>query len=190
MIARILFARLLITLVLTLPLLTACSGLLESEQPAKQYWMLAPLSNAEPLSQPVELRLSAVPGLDTDRVQALAHDAALHRYANARWADNLPEVLGSVMGRSLDNPEADGEPWRLELEVNEFFGRMSSAQQTTSVSVGITGSVQCSGDSHRLAAKASPRVSSENLSVIVAAHQAGLDDVTRQLIGQIKAHCG
>lgn len=185
MIARILFA-----LVLSWPVLTACSSLLQSEQPAKQYWMLAPLENAEPLSQPVELRLSAVPGLDTDRVQALAHDAALHRYANARWADNLPEVLGSVLSRSLDNPEAAGEPLRLDLEVHEFFGRMNAAQQTTAVRVSIAGSVQCNGDFHRLAAKASPSVASENLSVIVAAHQAGLDDVTRQLIGQIKARCG
>jgi ABC-type uncharacterized transport system auxiliary subunit len=182
--------RILIFLMLAMPVISACSGLLESEQPARQYWMLSPVTDLEPPSRPVVLDLSAVPGLDTDRVQALAHDAALHRYANARWADNLPEVLDSVLTRSLDNPDASGAAWRLELQVHEFFGRMNSAQQTTSVSVSVAGTVQCQETRHRLNAHASPEVRSENLSAIVAAHQAGLDDVTRQLVRQLEAHCG
>ena len=88
-----------------LPLLSACSGLLESGQPAKQYYMLSPvqLASSSPANgdQPLTLSISAVPGLDTDRIQALGSDAALNRYANARWPDHLPEVVGSVLKRSL-----------------------------------------------------------------------------------------
>ena len=47
------------------------------------------------------MTVSAVPGLDTDRVLALSTDARLNQYANARWPDHLPEVLTSVMKRSL-----------------------------------------------------------------------------------------
>lgn len=184
------FIRATVTLVLVLPFLAACSGLLDSEQPAKQYFLLQPLDES---SSPhaVELELKVVPGLDTDRIQGLAGDASLHRYENARWPDNLPEVLQSVMQRSLDGADAgENDPLAVNLEVQEFFGRMNGSGETHSVRVKIAGTVTCKNQSHRIELSASPNVISQNLASIVAAHQAGLDEVTRQLLRKLESRCG
>lgn len=181
--------RTLILLCAALPLACACSGLLESEQPAKQYWMLQPLEGVSPAS-PVSVEIGVVPGLDTDRIQALAHDASLHRYANARWADNLPEVLESVVSRSMGHPAPGDGGWKISLEFRAFFGRMNSLGETTGVSVEAAGFVECNGSRHALdTLDASPAVNSQNLSAIVAAHQAGLNEVTRELLTRLESKC-
>ena len=117
-------------------LLASCSGVMDSAQPAKQYYMLSPLSGGAGTggtAQGPELSLavSAVPGLDSDRVQALSGDARLNYYANARWPDHLPEVLTSVIKRSLSasgqfsgvtqGNRVRGDGWLLQLEVQQFF---------------------------------------------------------------------
>ena len=177
-------------LAIAVGLLPACSGLLDSAQPAKQYYLLQPLTDSA-LLHAVSLELNVVPGLDTDRIQGLAGDAALHRYENARWPDHLPEVLSSVMQRSLGTNQAGIDtPWKVEVEVQEFFGRMNGTGETHSVRVKMAGTLTCSDESHRLQLSATPGVRSQNLAAIVAAHQAGLDDVTRQLISEMENRCG
>jgi ABC-type uncharacterized transport system auxiliary subunit len=189
--------------VLALGLLTACSGVLTSEQPAKQYYTLMPLaaspaaSDREP-GPALAISVSAVPGLDTDRVLALGPDASLNRYANARWPDHVPELLSSVIRRSLINSghfsavEEAGHGksgWVLKLEVQQFYGVQDPTGNTSSVLVELAGSVYCDGSLNNLRLSDSNPVSEERLSVVVSAHQTGLDRVTKQLIDQLADAC-
>jgi len=190
-------------LILLASFLTACSGVLTSEQPAKKYYTLMPYgAGGHPgsIDSPaLALTLTVVPGLDTDRILALGADASLHRYANARWPDNLPEVLTSVMRRSLlasghfSAVEASGRKaegrWGLKLEVQQFYGIRNSAGVTSSVLVDMAGELDCGGSNHQLAVSASTAVPEERLSAIVAAHQASLDEATRQLLARTSELC-
>lgn len=185
-------------------MLTACSGMMDSAQPAKQIYMLMPLSGS-PATAPVEQKpvlavtLDAVPGLDTDWVQTLGEDASLTRYANARWPDHLPEVLSSVIQRSLASSgrfsaverssRAAGDAWMLHLEVEKFYGLQGATGETTSVVTQIAGSIECNKHGKSFTLSDSVAVGSERLSSVVAAHQQGLNDVTQQLITKIFEVC-
>jgi ABC-type uncharacterized transport system auxiliary subunit len=185
-------------------LLTACSGVMDSKQPARQYYMLTPYSGAAEAASPAQgpelsMTVSAVPGLDTDRVQALRSDARLNQYANARWPDHLPEVLTSVMKRSLmatdrfsaieESTRASGDGWLLALEVQQFYGIRNAAGDTSAVRVEMAGSIECNGIHGTFTLSDFNQVADQRLSAVVAAHQQGLDDVTRQLLEQISKTC-
>ena len=185
-------------------LLAACSGVMDSKQPARQSYMLAPYSGAADAAGTAQLpelsmAVSAVPGLDTDRVQALSSDARLNQYANARWPDHLPEVLTSVMKRSLastgrfsaveESTRASGDGWLLQLEVQQFYGIRNASGDTSAVIVEMTGSIECNDLRGSFTLSDSNPVSDERLSAVVAAHQQGLNDVTRQLLDQISKTC-
>lgn len=190
---------------LTLSLLiSGCSGLLSSEQPARQVYLLQPLSLATAeteIDQQVTLKynLQAVPGLDTDRIQALNDDARLRQYANARWPDFLPEVLSSVVRRSLlstnrfdqvqSGTSADSDEWLLQLEVQQFYGVQNSMGTTTSVSAVMAAAITCNGADHRFRLSSMQSVAEERLAIVVKAHQRALDDITEQLWTQIKSQC-
>ena len=185
-------------------LLTGCGSLLTSEQPARQNYLLRPYEAATKpahgAAKPeLALNLAVVPGLDTDRLQALGVDARLNYYANARWPDHLPEVLASVIGRSLESTgqfatvgvAASGaaDAWTLDLEVREFYGIQDAAGATSSVRVGLAGRLTCGGQAHPLRLAESAPVAEERLAVVVAAHQKALDQVTRQLIERAQTLC-
>jgi ABC-type uncharacterized transport system auxiliary subunit len=193
-------AALLILLLLT----QGCSGILTSDQPARQTYLLTPLavpSSATATSKAVDLALNvtAIPGLDTDQILALGRDARLQQYSNARWPDHLPEVLTSVLQRSLeaagpfapvrsaDRATTDG--WMLQLEVREFFGIRDAAGDSSSVRVALAGSVSCGGERHPLSLHDANPVAMQSLASVVAAHQAGLDGVTRDLIERVVRLC-
>jgi len=184
--------------------LAACSGVLSSEQPPRQHYLLMPYApspgagGAEP-GPSLLISVSAVPGLDTDRILALSNDARLNRYANARWPDYLPEVLSSVMKRSLDSSglflsvEVSGQTadggWAVQLEVQQFYGIQNSSGDTRSVIVEMAGNIECESRSKTLKLSASNPVAEERLSAVVVAHQRGLNDVTRQLLDGISELC-
>lgn len=189
---------------LPLMLFTACAGVLTSEQPARQNYLLRPYeataAPADGAARPgLLLQLDVVPGLDTDRILALDADARLNHYANARWPDHLPEVLASVLRRSLESSgrfgsvevAAAGAPdaWTLELELREFYGIRDAGGMTSSVRAGLAGHLACGGETHALSAAESAPVAEERLATVVAAHQAALDGVTRQLLERIHALC-
>jgi len=191
-------------LILLAVLVTACSGILTSEQPAKQYYTLTPFTVAantsgEEPGPALSITVSAVPGLDTDRILALGPDARLHRFANARWPDNLPEVVSSVMKRSLASTgrfsmvdeigRATAGGWLLKLEIQQFYGIQDTAGISTSVLVEMAGSLECDGRTRQLELSDSRPVAGERLSTVVAAHQAGLNGVTRQLLDQVREFC-
>ena len=195
---------LLLALAVMTMLLAACSGVMDSKQPARQAYMLTPYSGAADTANPAQgpelsITVSAVPGLDTDRVQALSNDARLNQYANARWPDHLPEVLTSIMKRSLmsadrfssveESNRASGGGWLLILEVQQFYGIRNASGDTSAVIVEMTGSIECNDHRGSLTLSDSNPVGDERLSAVVAAHQQGLDDVTRQLLDQISKTC-
>jgi len=185
-------------------LLTACSGMMDSAQPAKQVYMLMPLSgspstNAAEQKPALSITLDAVPGLDTDWIQTLGMDASLTRYANARWPDHLPEVLTSVIQRSLassgrfsaveQSSRPRGDAWMLHLEVEKFYGLQGASGETTSVVTQVAGSIACNNHGGSFTLNDSVAVGGERLSSVVAAHQQGLNDVTQQLLKKIFEVC-
>ena len=184
-------------------LLPACGGILTSEQAAKQYYLLQPLEASSPRADAgrrhaLGVAVTAVPGLDTDRILALGADARLNRYSNARWPDHLPEVLTSVLRRSLeatgpyDTQTSSGraaDDWRLQLEAQRFYGLQDAAGETRSVAIELAGSLSCGAQDHPVRLTASSSVGEQRLSVVVAAHQAGLDSITRELLKLIGDHC-
>lgn len=188
----------------TFLLLSGCSGVMDSTQPAKRYYMLMPLSGTseaeteEPLPGLV-MTLTAVPGLDTDRIQALGSEAQLVRYANARWADHLPEVLSSVMQRSMQSSgrfsevkvasRPGSEDWFLQLEVQKFYGLRNTGGTTSQVNVQIAGIIECGDRRTAFTVDDSAPVGSERLSVVVSAHQQSLDGATRTILGEIGENC-
>ena len=194
----------LLSAVLPTLLLNGCGSVLTSEQPARQDYLLRPYLATAPADGRVKpelaLRVAVIPGLDTDRILALGVDARLNNYANARWPDHLPEVLASVMQRSLESSglfasvqvAATGaaDPWTLDVELREFYGIQNAAGETSSVRVGLAGRLACGGQVHALSVTESAQVAEERLAVVVAAHQAALDSVTRQLIDRMQTLCG
>jgi ABC-type uncharacterized transport system auxiliary subunit len=185
-------------------LLAGCGNVLTSEQPARHHYLLSPYEASpaqirQETGPELTLSLAAIPGLDTDRILALGVDARLNHYANARWPDHLPEVLASVIRRSLEATGRyaavrEAEPgatdgWALDLEVREFYGIQDASGATTAVRVALAGTLACGGATHALHLSAATPVAEVRLAAVVAAHQAGLDGVTRQLIGRIEALC-
>jgi len=166
--------------------------------------MLMPLpasakTSADATAPSLSMALEAVPGLDTDWIQALGSDAQLTRYANARWPDHLPEVLSSVIQRSLGSSNRfssvrrassarDGE-WLLHLQVEKFYGLRNAAGETTGVVTEFSGSVECDGRKGSFTLSDKVPVDGQRLSVVVAAHQEGLNDATQQLVDRIFEYC-
>ena len=185
-------------------IVTACGGVLTSEHPVKQTYLLEPSSidlsdrTGDPWPA-LELSVKAVPGLDTDHIQALSTDASLKHYANARWADYLPEVLASVLRRSLAStgrfeavratPVSGGENWSLIIEVQQFYGIQDYAGSTSSVAVAFEGVLECGEQVHQLQLSSSRAVREERLSLVVKAHQQALDDATKQLVVELTELC-
>lgn len=183
--------------------MAGCSGLLTSEQPPRQVYLLQPSTAAQAdgaRDVVLQLSIDVIPGLDTDRIVALDPDARIVPYANARWPEHLPEVLQSVLRRSLDatgrferiessDLAAPGQ-WQLELELQAFHGTLDDTGVTHSVEAALVGRIACAGGSHRLRLTGSIPVSKNRLSSVVAAHQAALDAMTRQLTDALQRDCG
>ena len=185
-------------------LIAACSGVLKSELPAQQTYLLEPLSApvartpGEPTAS-LAISVRAVPGLDTDRIQAVNTDSRLNPYANARWADHLPEVLASVLRRSMlaseefgsvsANAPAEQGDWMLELEIQQFYGVLNSAGTTTKIAAEIESALHCKDQQHRVILSSEVAVHEERLSVVVKAHQQALDDISRKLLEEIRTIC-
>ena len=181
--------------------LTGCSGLTRSDQPATKTWWLEPYAGMAHEVSPgapklVEISVTVVPGLDTDRILTLSDDAQLNDFAAARWADNLPELLESLVGRSMESSgrfeivsiRAGGGPENcdLQLEIREFFAHLSPSGQANGVRVAADGRYQCgSNEPLALHLSASIPVYDDRMSVIVAAFQQALDSVMKDLLGQL-----
>jgi len=179
----------------------ACSGLTQSDKPAVKRWWLepyvvaAPANPADPLV-PVALSVTVIPGLDSDRILTLSDDAELSQFAAARWVDHLPELVNSLIGRSLqatgqfevvsERPASSAEVCHLELELREFFADIGSSGGVSGVRVAVNGSFECeSSEPVVFHSTASVSVADERMNVIVAAFQQAMDRVTQEIIEKI-----
>ncbi len=189
-------------LFLVLPLgIAACSGLLNSNQPAERIYWLEPLvvqqavvADGSPPS--LSVSVSAAPGLDTDRLLILGPGARLNHYAAARWPDNIPEVLESLLrttvestgrySRVMAGPTSRSTDWALELEVRELY---TLANVSENVRMMLSGYVSCGASDHEIAIQATVGIDDNRLSQIVAAYQHALHEVSRQLVTQLAEAC-
>lgn len=177
---------------------TGCGSITKSDAPATTEWWLVPaqLSPATAsLRWPLVLSLDVVPGLDTDRILNLNDSARLNSYGGALWPDPLPEVLQSVVQRSLetigDSPvrigsRADDQSCMLKIEIREFFGRVNSNEVTHKVELDMHGELNCPDFSRQLASRQSVTVAENRMGVIVAAFQQALDTGLQELADQLE----
>ncbi|HLF29712.1 MAG TPA: ABC-type transport auxiliary lipoprotein family protein [Xanthomonadales bacterium] len=185
-------------------LLTACSGLLESGKPARQVYMLhsPPVKASAGESSPGEtliLSLRAVPGLDTDQVLVLGSDARLIPAANARWADNLPEVVTSITRRYLSDTRefkavrvgsiARPGEWFAEVELQAFYGTQGAGGTTTGVELKMEIMLRCNGAQKVVRITQQAYTPGDTLASLVAAHQQVLDAAVKELPALILDNC-
>lgn len=184
--------------------LGGCSGMLTSDQPpAHVYWLDAvTLRLGEPPTGDTPdliVTLSAIPGLDTDRILVKGPGARLNYYAGARWPDHLPEVLTATVRLSLESSgrfnrvssrsRVKRSEWSLDLELREFFAVATTADAPPQVRVKLAGHLSCDlGDSVISAAATAP-AQANKLSEIVAAFQSATDDALTSLGGQLETSC-
>jgi ABC-type uncharacterized transport system auxiliary subunit len=185
-------------------LTTACSGVLTSDLPPRQEYLLNPVemagsAGAEPAPE-LSIRVRVVPGLDTNRILALGEDQRLSQYANAHWPDNLPEVMASVLERSFRSSnrfasvEAAPNPapgdWVIEVQLQAFYGLQDAGGQTSDVEAAMAGSVQCGDRDGQFELSATAPVDEQRLGAVVAAHQRALNRLTFELGEEIDKTCG
>lgn len=182
-------------------LLTACGGLTRSDKPAVTTWWLKPYIDmtgpavAQPVL-PLDITVTAVPGLDSDKILTLSPDAELKPYAGARWAEHVPELLVSLLERSLQASgkfeilhgiASTGSPTcDLQLELREFFADLDSGGRTTGVRVALSGRHQC-GSAAAVVVHSSVTitVADERMNIIVAAFQQATDQMTDEILNQL-----
>ena len=183
-------------------LLGACSGLTQSNIPANTSWWLEPFESpgeGVPAEKPTRVTLSVtvVPGLDSNRILTLSDDARLNRYSAARWADNLPELVTSLVARTMNmsgrfdvgsatSRQGPGD-CALQLEVAKFFAELDGSGKTTGVRIAVNGDYQCAADvAVAIDLSSSVPVYSDRMSVIVAAFQEAMDEVLAALLVQVQ----
>ena len=191
--------QLVICLLLTSIIATACSGLNRSDKPATTTWWLnaygvgVDVPSSDSMTK-VALTVAVVPGLDTHRILTLSEHAEMNKYAGARWTDSLPELMTSLLSRSLDasarfdvvSRDKGSEECALYVELQKFYARVDVSGETTGVEIAMTGRYLCDGaESIQIRLSASEPVNDERMSVIVAAFQRAFDDVMKDLIETI-----
>ncbi len=163
--------------------LSGCVSILESGEPAERIYWLEPISIEGTREVSVALRISVVPGLDSDRVGILEDDQRLNHYAGARWSGNLSRVLQSVIERSLNpagSPAVSETDVTLDVLIERFFAVEVGADRLPRIELQAriqridTLSPICS-------VNASAEPATERLRDIVKAHQQVLDELTRAL---------
>ena len=178
---------------------SACSNLNRSDKPATKTWWLEPYGQSIPTALPnesvsLEVSVTVVPGLDTYRILTLSDAAEMNKYSGARWADSLPELMTSLVSRSL---EASGRfqmvsnhrgstDCDLELELQRFYTHLDTSGRTTEVQVTMSGRYKCAGSKPEIIkTDATVAVNDDRMSVIVGAFQQAFDAVIGQLLDQI-----
>lgn len=193
-------------IVLMALVLSGCGGLTKSDSAAISTWWLEPLpeSGSAVNNSPersdnaiVLVSVTVVPGLDTANILNLSPNAELNYYTGARWADDLPELLNSLVGRTLEaqggyqvvsrRNSLDLDRCILKLEVKAFYAELSQAGNTEDVHISFSGEYSCEGDPSRFF-KVDSRtpVKANRMGSIVASFQTGLNASLAQLLTQIQ----
>jgi cholesterol transport system auxiliary component len=93
-------------LVVTVALLTGCSGLFETDTPPVQAYVLRIDPQQQPAGDPVKgtLRVShplAAPGLETERIVLVQSDHRLNFFTASRWASSVPDIVEALAIETL-----------------------------------------------------------------------------------------
>jgi ABC-type uncharacterized transport system auxiliary subunit len=190
-----------LVLMLSWLLLGGCSGLLTSDRPAATTWWLQPFeAAAQPAveaRQPLALTLAVVPGLDTNELLTMEPGAQLNRVAGAYWADHLPELLTSLVLRSLPATGRFSAPVAasrapaggclLSLQVQGFWLQLDAAQLPRSADIMASGTLSCpdTGLSMPLRLSTSTPVSSTDRPALVAAMQRSFNGLVEELLARL-----
>lgn len=184
--------------------IAACSGLLNSDRPAeKTYWLepfTVPQTNiADSVRKSIAVTVTAAPGLDTDRLLILGSGARLNYYEAARWPDNSPEVIQSLLRTTLESTgrysnvtagrTSYSTDWALNLEVRELYSRSNSSEDMQDVRIALSGTVMCSGPDFTVTLGSDVAIENNRLSDVVAAYQQGLREVSQQLLTRMDETC-
>ncbi len=181
-----------------------CASMLSSDAPPENvYWLEAPdpIPRAtEAASSPsIRVQLIAAPGLDTDRLLIRGPGAILNTYAGARWADNAPEVIDTLIRTVLEDSGRfsrvssilSGEltDWILDLELRAFYAVVTSESSLPTIEIEFRGYLQCMGTEVPIQIANQAPVSRVALSAIVAGFQSAVDSSLRELVGQLPDVC-
>lgn len=184
--------------------LLGCAGLLENNGPAERIYWLEPYvlkqeSVAAGSGYTLAISVSAVPGLNTDRLLVLEADARLNYYAAARWPDNLPTLVESLLRLTLESENrysrviagtsAYGADHELTLELRESYSVKKTPGEKSSVRVALRGYVICRESDSEIKLQADIDVGKNRLVDIVSAYQIALDEVSLQLVNQLTTSC-
>lgn len=185
--------------------LNGCAGLTKSDSVPVSIWWLEPLNASAPAvsdasgessSTNVLVSVTVVPGLNTANILNLSPNAELSHYSGARWASALPELLGSLIERTLESQggyrivsrgtSRDLNRCLLQLEVKAFYAELNHAGSTADVHIAFAGEYSCRGAVNRpLKVDLRTPVQADRLSSIVSSFQSGLNASLTQLLGQI-----
>ena len=142
---------------------------LKSDTPPDRTYWLETTDIAD--SPALHLRVSVVPGLDSDHIWLLETDQRLNFYAGAFWPDNLQPLLESLMRRSLRAHRGGQE---IEVLIERFF----AVETGTDLPPDVTLRALVSDPERSCRFESARTASTGRLRDIVAAHQALLDGFT------------
>ena len=184
--------------------IAGCTGLLDSNEPMERVYWLEPFLVEDPLvvdgeRSSLSLRVSAAPGLDSDRLLILGPDARLNYYAAARWPDYFPEVIASLLQSTLEStgqysrvvtaPESVSTDWKLELAVHELYALERANGEPSFVRMLLRGHASCLESYHPILLQAEVAIADNQLREIVAAYQVGVRNTSQQLVDQLSVTC-
>ena len=178
---------------------SACSSLVDlgSEQAPERVYLLKPYlldaSSNNSTQRSISVSVTAAPGLDTNKILILEPDAHLNHYASARWPDYSTEVFSSLLRNSLESTrfyskatdQVSSSADKLSLEIKELYTLNDAFNNAQSVKVVLQGHVECNGASTNIKFSSDIAVSQNKLSVIVAAYQSAVNEVSEQLLNQV-----
>jgi hypothetical protein len=147
-------------------LLSGCIPDLKSDLPPDRvYWLEVPQISDPP---GLDLRLTVVPGLDSDRIWLLQQDQRLNYYAGAYWPDNLRPLLESLLVRSLGARR--GEPEVVVL-IERYFAVDTGSGMVPDVVVRAL----LESEGARCRFERVEALDGDRLRDVVAGHQRALD---------------
>lgn len=182
----------------------ACTSMLTSDTPPESvYWLDAPSavprSTQAAGSSSIRVRITAAPGLDTDRLLIRGPGAILNSYAGARWTDNAPEVLDTLIRTALEdsglfsrvtsNRSGGLTDWTLDLELRAFFAVVTSASSLPTIEIEFRGYLQCTEVQTPVRIVSKAPVTRVTLTAIVDGFQRAVDSSVRELLEQLPDGC-
>lgn len=113
-------------IITTLALITGCSGMLKSELPPSQTYVLNTSKHEQP-GEPLAINLAipqieTLPGLNTDRIALLRLPNRLDYYAEARWPDQLSRYLQAfVLHTAFNRGDLQSINSKLLPDINNYI---------------------------------------------------------------------